>query len=247
MHPHGSLLCIISKNNIRPSPLETSKSLKYNSLLIQPSPLTRSLNHTIFSRNMICRNGKIGIILQTTNDIQIRHTRLDHEHIGSLRSIQCRFHQSLPSIRRILLIRLLIPKSRMGIKRITEWSIVRTCIFRRISENGNIRKPLGIQSIPNGTNASIHHIRRSNNICPRPRLRNSLFAQLINSNIVQNLAIFHGTIMPLIRIRIQCHIGTNNRIGVFLFNHSDGTMNDSIGVICFHAEVGLEFIRYFRE
>lgn len=134
-HPLSSLLGIVSENDVSSCSLEACKRLQNNLLLIKPASFASSLDHGVFSRNVISSDWEIRVVLQATNHIKIRHTRLDHEHICSLGRIKCSFNECFSSICRILLIRLLVSKSRVAIKSITERSIVCRSIFCGVCKN----------------------------------------------------------------------------------------------------------------
>lgn len=57
--PLSGLLGIISKDDVRACSLEASQSFHDDILFVQPSSLTSSLDHCIFSRNMVGGNRKI--------------------------------------------------------------------------------------------------------------------------------------------------------------------------------------------
>ncbi len=155
LHPLCGLLGIVRQDNVSSCSLEAGEGLQNNILLLEPALFTCSLDHGIFTRHVVRGNGEGSGILQTTDDIQVGHTGLDHEHVGTLGGIQSSLNESLPSIGRVLLVRLLIAKSGVTVQSVTEGAVVRRCILGSVSEDGNISESLGVKSIADGTNTSI--------------------------------------------------------------------------------------------
>ena len=149
------LLGIVRQNNVSSCPLEAGEGLQNNILLLEPALFTCSLDHGIFTRDVVRSNGEGSGILQATDNVQVGHTGLDHEHIGTLGSIQSSLDESLPSIGRVLLVSLLIAESGVAVKSIAEGTIVCRGILGSVSKDGNISEPLRIKSIADGTNTSI--------------------------------------------------------------------------------------------
>mmetsp|Transcript_113 Transcript_113/g.273 ORF Transcript_113/g.273 Transcript_113/m.273 type:complete len:286 (-) Transcript_113:416-1273(-) len=247
LDPLGSLFCVVCKNDICSSPLEASQSLQNNSLLVQPSLLNSSLQHGILSTDMVGSNRQIRVVFQPTNDVQIRHSRLNHEHISSLSGIKSSFDECLTSIRRILLVSLFVSESRVRVKSITEGSIVCRSVFGSVGEDGNIGEALRVKSITNSFDTSVLHITGSNDISSGPSLRNSLLAKLVHGNIVQDNSILNNTIMSLIRIRIQRHIGTNDSLRILFLNHANRTMHNSLRIVSLTCQVRLQSIIHLRK
>ena len=155
LHPLCGLLGIVRQNNVSSCSLEAGEGLQNNILLLKPALFACSLDHSIFTRHVVRGNGEGSGILQATDDIQVGHTRLDHEHIGTLGGIQSSLNESLPSIGRVLLVRLLITESGVAVESITEGTVVCRGILGGVSKDGNISESLRIKSIADGTNTSI--------------------------------------------------------------------------------------------
>mmetsp|Transcript_30588 Transcript_30588/g.50510 ORF Transcript_30588/g.50510 Transcript_30588/m.50510 type:complete len:352 (-) Transcript_30588:13-1068(-) len=196
---------------------------------------------------MVGSNRQIRIILQTTNDIQIRHARLDHEHISTLRFIEGCFNECLAAIGGVLLVGLLVAKARVGIEGIAKWSVVGRGVLGRVGQNGNVGKAFGIEGIANSLDAAVHHIARSHNIGTSTGLTDHLLAQLIDGSIIDNLAIFDNAIVSLIRIRIERHVRHDDRFGEFRLDHANGTGDNALGVVRFDTQIGFQFIRNLGE
>ena len=90
--------------------------------------------------------------------------------------------------------------------------------------------------------STYHHVTGSDDISASTSLGDGLFAELVDGNIVEDLAILDYAVVALIGVGIQGDIGTNDTVGVLLLDHADGTVDDAIGVVGLDAEVGLELI-----
>ena len=87
-----------------------------------------------------------------------------------------------------------------------------------------------------------HHVTGSDDVGTSTGLGDGLLTELVDGNIVEDLAIFDDTIVALIGVGIKGDIGTNDTVGVLLLDHADGTVDDAIGVVGLDAEVGLELV-----
>ena len=104
---------------------------------------------------MVGSDRECGVVLQAADNIQVRHTRLDHEHIGTFSGIQSSLDKSLATVGRILLVSLLISEARVAVQGITEGTVVRGGIFGSVRQDGDISESFRIQSIANGLDTSV--------------------------------------------------------------------------------------------
>mmetsp|Transcript_27969 Transcript_27969/g.82243 ORF Transcript_27969/g.82243 Transcript_27969/m.82243 type:complete len:324 (-) Transcript_27969:492-1463(-) len=87
-----------------------------------------------------------------------------------------------------------------------------------------------------------HHITWGDNIGTSLGLGNGLLAQLVNGDIVQDLAILNNTIVTLVGVRVKGHIRAHHAVWVLLLNHTNGSVDNTVGVVSLHAEVRLKLI-----
>ena len=87
-----------------------------------------------------------------------------------------------------------------------------------------------------------HHITGSNDISTGTSLGDGLLTELVDGNIVEDLSVLNDTIVSLVRVGVERNVGADNTVGVLLLDHADGTVDDSVGVVGLHAEVGLKLI-----
>ena len=90
--------------------------------------------------------------------------------------------------------------------------------------------------------STYHHVTGSDDVGASTSLGDGLFAELVDGNIVEDLAILDDAVVALIGVGIQGDVGTNDTVGVLLLDHADGTVDDAIGVVGLDAEVCLELI-----
>merc|ERR1719232_2517542 len=122
LHPLGGLLGIICQDDVGPCPLEACQCLQHHVPLVEPTPLDCRLQHGVFPANVIRRYREVRRVLQPAYDVKVRHSRLDHQHVSTLLGVKCRLNERLPTVRRILLVCLLIAKSGMGVESVPERS-----------------------------------------------------------------------------------------------------------------------------
>mmetsp|Transcript_27970 Transcript_27970/g.82252 ORF Transcript_27970/g.82252 Transcript_27970/m.82252 type:complete len:290 (-) Transcript_27970:492-1361(-) len=241
-NPLRRLFCIVGEDNISPCPLEACESLQYNILLLQPSFFTRRLNHGVFAGHMVGRNREGSGVLQAADHVEVGHAGLHHEHVGALGMVEGSLDECLPPVRWILLVCLLVSEARVAVQSVTERAVVCRSVLSRVGKDGHIGETLRVEGIANGADTAVHHITWGDNIGTSLGLGNGLLAQLVNGDIVQDLAILNNTIVTLVGVRVKGHIRAHHAVWVLLLNHTNGSVDNTVGVVSLHAEVRLKLI-----
>jgi hypothetical protein len=96
------------------------------------------------------------------------------------------------------------------------------------------------QGLPNGTNATVHHVAGCNDIGTRACLSQRLFNEYFDGGVVHDVARFRGarvrqTILPVAGKRVQRHITHNAEFRKFLFERLHHPWHQTIGVQCLPA------------
>src|SRR6266849_4910386 len=87
------------------------------------------------------------------------------------RTTRCSSSQPFSRVGRIHLIAAPVAKLGRGLSRLPERSVEARTIFRGIRKNWNILELVFIQRFTNGSHPAIHHVRRSNDVGARARVR----------------------------------------------------------------------------
>ena len=104
---------------------------------------------------MVGRNGQIRVILESSNNIQIGHAWLDHEHVRAFGLVESGFDQGLATIGWVLLVGLFIPKAWVGIEGVAERTVVGRCVFGSVGEDRNVSETFRVERVANGLDATV--------------------------------------------------------------------------------------------
>ncbi|EKE17909.1 MAG: Response regulator receiver protein [uncultured bacterium] len=122
--------------------------------------MRRCLEHRVLATHLISVGWHLEFILHPAHDIQIRHTGLDHHHVGAFSQIKRHFLQRLVGIPRVHLISVLVTFTQItgGTHGIAKWAVKGRSILGRISQNARVDLPGLVQLSPNPSNATVHHV-----------------------------------------------------------------------------------------
>ena len=77
----------VSNYDVRTGSLDRSQTFQHGFLFIEPAHLGGSLDHGIFSADVICRERQIEFLFRT-KDIQVGQRRLHHDDVRTFGNIQ---------------------------------------------------------------------------------------------------------------------------------------------------------------
>jgi len=98
----------IGQHAIGSRPLEGQQALEHHSLLIQPAVAGRGHEHGVLARHLVGEGRHLEGVLDASHDVQVRHTRLDHDHVGTFVDVHRHFAQGFIAVARVHLVDLLV-------------------------------------------------------------------------------------------------------------------------------------------
>ena len=109
-------------------------------------------------------------------------------------------------------------------------------------------KPFVIKGFADGTNASVHHVAGADQIRTRLGLNHRLFAELLNRFVIEhNAVVANDPVMTVAGVGIQSDVGHDRHLRQSLFDLSDGTGDQAIGVEAFGPILAFEALCHFGE
>ena len=107
-----------------------------------------------------------------------------------------------------------------------------------------MRKAFVVQRLSDGSNSSVHHIRRRDDIRAGSRLRHGLLAQIIHRLVVQNHPIrSNHTIVPQRVVRIQRHVRVHLQIRKRILQQRNRSLRQTLRIKRFLPARRLQTIR----
>jgi len=121
----------IRQNAIGTSPLKSQQGFHHDFVMIQPAIGCCGFKHGVFATDLIGKSWHAKGIFNPPDNIQIRHTGLDHHHIGTLLKVGTHFPEGLINIAGIHLVCHFVGFAQLigRANRIAKWSIKGTGEF----------------------------------------------------------------------------------------------------------------------
>src|SRR5471032_3420464 len=147
----------IGKDAVSTCTFESSQGFE-NHPFTQPAILDRSHVHSVLAADLVDEGRNLELVFDPIKDVQVRHARLDHDHVGAFSQIRCHFVQRFVAVGRIHLVRRLVRLAQVQGRAngIAKWTIVRTGVFCRISHDPHVDVIRQFQCFTDGLNTTIH-------------------------------------------------------------------------------------------
>ena len=173
------------------------------------------MQHRVLAGHLI-RVGRHGEgVLHAPDDVEVWHSRLDHDHVGALGDVEADFAQSLVGIRRIHLIRALVAdQCRVGADGVTERTIETRGVLRRVGKNLHLVMTRGIERAADGTDAAVHHVGGRDAIDAGISERQRLPAQDRDGVVIEDdAAVVEDAVVAVARVGVERDVGDDADLG----------------------------------
>src|SRR5665213_400338 len=125
----------ISQNEIRAGSADRCERFHHDAFVIEPAALDRRHDHAEFARNLVRADGHREAVARLADQIQIRHGRLDHQHVRAFFQIELHLMHGLAAVGGIHLIRAAVAELRRRFGGFAERSIKSRCKLRGVCED----------------------------------------------------------------------------------------------------------------
>ena len=96
------------------------QALHHGALLVDPAVLRRGHDHGILAAHLIRRKRNVEAVARLADQIEIRHRRLDHDHVRAFFQIELDFAHGFAPVGRVHLIAAAVAELRRRIRRLAE-------------------------------------------------------------------------------------------------------------------------------
>ena len=108
-----------------------------------------------------------------------------------------------------------------------------------------------VKGLPQGGHPAIHHVARRHDISPCSGMTNCLLTQNSDRLVIQNLAVFHQSVVPVLVIRVERDVRHHNQFRMRCFESFDRSRNQTTRIITFLGPFRLQFLfnrrkQYYR-
>ena len=199
---------------------------------------------------MIHKGRCLEFVLDAANHIEIRHTGLDHDHIGAFGQIETHFPERFVAVGGILLINGLGGFAEVARRAdcIAEGTIEGTGVLGRISHDARVDKAFFFQHLADDADAAVHHVGGSHNVSAGLSLGANLTHEHFNGFIVEDVARFvDEAVLTVCGVGVKRHIAHDAQLRVGSLDGLHGTRNQTVGIGGFNAVGSLQFIVDVRE
>jgi 2-phosphosulfolactate phosphatase len=144
------------------------------------------LEHRVLTAHVVSRRGPIEALFHPRDDVEIGHRRLDHDDVGTFGKIGLNLAQRFLDVRRIHLVAAPVAKLRRGLRRLAERPVKRRPVFRRVRHDPDVFEPALVERLPDRRDATVHHVRRRDEIRTRHGMRERCLNQVPDGHVVEN-------------------------------------------------------------
>ena len=164
---------------------------------------------------MVDESGRAELVLDASHDVEIRHTGLDHDHVGALGQVQGDLMQGLVRIGGIHLVVVLIARAQVacGADGVAEGTIIARGILGGVGEDACVDVALGLQRGADGADPSVHHVRGCDDVGSGLRMGDRLADQDLDRLVVRDVAgLVDQAVLAVRGEGIERHIGDDPEI-----------------------------------
>src|SRR5664279_698083 len=94
--------------------LEGAERFHHHRVVVEPAVLRRRLEHRVLAAHLVGERRQAELVFDTADDVEVRHARLDHHHVGALGDVERHFAQRFVAVARVHLVDLLVAFSQVG-------------------------------------------------------------------------------------------------------------------------------------
>ena len=97
-----------------PARLNASRLSRIALVAIEPAVLGGGAEHRVFAADLVGERGHAERVFHAADDIEIRHARLDHHHVGPFGDVEGDFADRFVGVGRVHLIRAFVAAARFA-------------------------------------------------------------------------------------------------------------------------------------
>ena len=208
---------------------------------IEPAVVNGPHHHAELAAHLIGaeRHGKT--IARLANDVEVRHGRLHHDHVGAFFQIEFDFAHGFARVGRIHLIAAPVAELRRRFGGFAEWSIKDRRIFGGVRNDRRIQETRAIQRLSNRRHTTVHHVAGRDQIGASAGVRHRGFRQPLERGIVLDFAIDHQSAMAVTGVFAIADIGHHQQFRNFALQGAHGLLDDAVVGISAGSQLILGF------
>ena len=204
------------------------------------------LQHRVFAADLISVGRHLEFVLHAPNDIEIRHPRLDHHHVGAFGEVERNLAQRFVAVGRVHLVGVFVTLAEVagGTHGIAKRPVKARRVLRRISQYPRVDLPGTVELGADARDTSIHHVGRRNDIGASLRMAERLFCQRFERLVVEHVTarVVGGdqAVLPVAGIGIERHVGNDAEFGKFFLQRRDHARHETVRIPCLFGSGRLE-------
>ena len=188
--------------------------------MVQPAVLRGGLEHRVFAAHLVgeCRHPEF--VLDPAHDVEIRHARLDHHHVGALGDVHRHFAQGLVAVARIHLVDLLVALAKAGRRadRVAEGAVERAGVLGAVGHDARVDGAVRFERRADRADSPVHHVGGRDDIDAGLGLGQRLPHQHRHRFVVEDVtAVVEQAVLPVAGERVEGDVGHQAKLWEFLF------------------------------
>src|SRR5262249_30585495 len=176
-------------------------------------------DHGILAAHMINSGRLSKPLTDSPEKVHIRQSRFYHHNVRSFIDIQCYLTQGFLGVSKIHLVRTAIAKLRRALSSLAEWTVESRCEFGRVTHDRGLIEAFGIERLPNGTYAAVHHVAWRNDVRASCCVGERRLHQQLDGFIVENVEMLSvdacHTTVSVTHVLAKADIGDCDKVWTF--------------------------------
>ncbi len=223
---HG---CGVREDEIGAGSLDGNEGFQQRSLGIDDALFGSCHHHGILAADVVGAKGKSRLLAEAIDHIEVEEGGLDHEHIGPLLLIELCFEERFAPIGRIHLVPPFVAKRGSGAQRIAKRGVEAGGVLGAVGQDSGIFIPFLIKSMPNCSDAPVHHVARGHVVHARSSQHNAHLLERFYGFVIEHIAsLIHQSIVAVRGEGIERDVGKEAESGKCGFNLLNGMGDEPI-------------------
>ncbi len=223
----------IGEDAVGPRAFECQQAFHHHRVMVEPAVLRGCLEHGVFAAHLISESRHVELVLHPAHDVQIRHARFDHHHVGAFGDVERHFAQGFVGVARVHLIDLFVGLAEVGGRAhgVAERAVERAGVLGAVGHDAGVNMAVGLQRLADRADAAVHHVARGDDVHSGGCLRQRLLHQHGHGGLVHDVAgVVEQTVLAVRGVGVERHIGEHAELWKRRFEGAHRSGHQSVGV-----------------
>ncbi len=205
--------------------------------------------HRVLAADLVDQRWHAEGLFHPGHDVEVRHARLYHHHVGAFGNVEGDFTQRLVAVGGVHLVGAFVAlaQARGRADRVAERAVIGRRILGRVGQDAHVHEAGFVERMANPADTAIHHVGGRDHIAAGSRLHNGLQAEHVHGFVVDHVAVAQQAIVAMAGVGIEGHVAHDADVGHRGLHGAHGPADEVLPVQRFVAVGRLAFRRCGRK